>query len=348
MNLESTNSEKKVTLADVARDSDVSPATVSLVLRNKPGVGEETRRRVLESARALGYVYTPSNQAIGRALPDSFGVVIKSRPNDQPGSNSFYSAVLTGVETVCRRYQIKLVYANLLVDSKNNPIETPHLMLNGDVEGLLLTGVHLNDTLVEQLVRAEAPVVLVDSYDDNNLFDSVVTDNVAGAYQITEHLIRNGHRHIGIIGSLPDAYPSVRERRDGYLQALRDYDLRPYFADCVLHPSVVEPYVTDLLTTHPEVTAIFGCNDDVAIASMRVAQRLGRRIPQDLSVVGFDNIELSQVVLPGLTTMQVDMMEMGRLAAQLLQNRLEYPEAGRVRLIICPRLVERDSVAAID
>jgi LacI family transcriptional regulator len=336
---------KKVTLADIARASGVSTATVSLVLRDKPGVGDETRQRVLDSAQALGYVYTPSNQAVRRALPDDFGVIIKSRPDDLPASNSFYAAVLAGVETICRRHQINLMYANLLVDSRSNPVETPRLMLDGEVDGLLLVGMYLNEGLVDRLRRIDAPVVLVDAYAEGEPFDAVVTDNAAGAYRAAAYLAGQGHRHIGIVGSLPDAYPSVRERREGYLQALADYDLEPLFADCVLHPSVVEPYVIDLLTEHPEVTALFGCNDDVAIAAMRAAQKLGRRIPDDLSVVGFDNIDLSQAVRPRLTTMRVDMMGMGRLAAQLLMNRVEYPEAGLMRAIICPDLVERDSVA---
>jgi LacI family transcriptional regulator len=343
----SSRSGKKVTLADIARASGVSTATVSLVLRDKPGVGEETRQRVLDSAQALGYVYTPSNQAVRRALPDDFGVIIKSRPNDLPASNSFYAAVLAGVETICRRHQINLMYANLLVDSVNNPVETPRLMLEGEVDGLLLVGMNLNEGLVDHLRRIDAPVVLVDAYAEGDPFDAVVTDNVAGAYRATAYLIEQGHRHIGIVGSLPDAYPSVRERREGYLQALADHGLEPYFADCVLHPSVVEPCVTDLLTAHPAITAIFGCNDDVAIAAMRAAQQLGRRIPGDLSVVGFDNIDLSQAVLPRLTTMRVDMMGMGRLAAQLLMNRVEYPEAGLMRAVVCPSLVERDSVSSV-
>ena len=165
MSPSTTDPEKKITLADIARDSDVSTATVSLVLRDKPGVSDETRQRVLDSARALGYVYTPSNQAVGRVTPNEFGVIIKSRPNDLPGSNSFYSAVLAGVETICRRHQIKLMYANLLVDSKNNPVEAPRLMQNGEVGGLLMVGVHLNEELVELLLGSNAPVVLVDAYD---------------------------------------------------------------------------------------------------------------------------------------------------------------------------------------
>jgi LacI family transcriptional regulator len=148
------------------------------------------------------------------------------------------------------------------------------------------------------------------------------------------------------VGSLPDAYPSIRERREGFLQAVEDYGLEPYFADCVLHPSVIEPCVIDLLTSHPQVTALFGCNDDVAIGSMRVAQQLGKRIPDDLSIIGFDNIELSHMVHPGLTTMRIDMLGMGRFAAQMLQNRLAHPESNRVRLVTCPNLVERDSVTS--
>lgn len=337
---------RKATLADIARESGVSTATVSLVLRDKPGVGDETRQRVLDAAQALGYVYAPSNQAAGRALPDTFGVLIKSRPGDLPASNSFYAPVLAGVETVCRRNRINLMVANLLVDERNHPLETPRLMQSGEVDGLLIAGMHLNDSLARRLEAISAPVVLVDAYAGGSPFDAVVIDNTGGAYAAVQHLVNHGHRHIGIVGSLPDAYPSIRERREGYLQALAEHGLEPAFADCVLHPDAAGPAVTALLAEHPEITALFGCNDDVAIAAMRAAQSLGRDVPASLSVIGFDNIGLSQAVSPALTTMRVDMMGMGRLAAQLLLNRAEYPGAGQVRAVICPGLVERESVAA--
>lgn len=95
-----------------------------------------------------------------------------------------------------------------------------------------------------------------------------------------------------------------------------------------------------------QLNFLAACNDDVAIAAMRTVQNLGREIPHDLSVVGFDNIELAQHFTPPLTTMRVDMMGMGRLVAQLLLNRFEFPEAGQVRTVICPYLVRRDSVEA--
>jgi LacI family transcriptional regulator len=342
----SPRAEKKVTLGDIALASGVSTATVSLVLRDKPGVSEETRQRVLDTARTLGYTYSPSNQAVGRVIPNRVGVIMKSRPNDLPSTNSFYAPVLAGIEAVCRRNQINLLYANLPVDEMSVPLETPRLMLDGEVDGLLIVGMHLDETMVGQLTRNGRALVLVDAYAAGDAFDAVVSDNFAGAYRATRFLIENGHRNIAIVGSQQDAYPSILERRTGFLQALADHSLTPYFADCVLHPSVVDPYVRELLARSPEVTAIFGANDDVAIASMRTAQDLGRRVPEDLSVTGYDNIAMSHMIRPRLTTMSIDIMGMGRLAAQMLLNRIEYPEAGRVRTVVCPDLVVRESVVS--
>ncbi len=341
-----SNSEKKATLADIAQDSGVSVATVSLVLRNKPGVSDATRQRVYDSARALGYIYTASNQAKARRLPQDIGLIIKVRSDDLPATNSFYAPVLAGIEAVCRHNRINLMYANLPVDLANHPLEIPHILLEQQIDGVLMVGMFLNDDIVQILHSKKLPVLLVDAYAADNQFDSVVTDNFAGAYQATTHLIEAGHRQIAIVGSRHDAYPSIQERRAGYLQALADNNLEPYFADCYLYPDKVPPAVADLLDSQPEVTALFACNDTVAIEAVRTAQKLGRHVPEDLSIVGFDNIELAQHVIPPLTTMRVDMMGMGRLAAQLLMNRYEFPEAGRVRTIICPYLVRRASVKA--
>jgi LacI family transcriptional regulator len=347
MNQRPSNSEKKATLADIAQDSGVSVATVSLVLRNKPGVSENTRQRVYDSARALGYIHTVSNQAQARRQPQDIGLIIKVRPDDLPSTNSFYAPVLAGIEAVCRHNRINLMYSNLPVDLGNNPLEIPRTLLEQHVDGALMVGMFLNDEIVQILLSKKLPVLLVDAYADNDYFDSVVTDNFAGAYQTVTHLIEAGHRQIAIVGSQPEAYPSIQERREGYLRALADNDLEPYFADCYLYPEKVPQAVTDLLNSHPDVTALFACNDTVAIAAIQKAQELGRHVPDDLSVVGFDNIELAQHVAPPLTTMRVDMMGMGRLAAQLLMNRYEFPEAGRVRTIICPRLVSRASVKVL-
>lgn len=333
----------KVTISDIARETGVSPATVSLVLRDKPGVGTETRRRVLDKAQALGYIYTPSAQSAGSTV-QSLGLVIKAGPDDLPDANNFYTPVLGGIEAVCRKNQINLMFSNMPVDDLNHPIELPRLVTETEVDGLLLVGMDLDVSLTATIYQRGIPVVLVDAYAYGDPFDAVVSDNTAGAYRATRYLIDNGHRRIAIIGSQPEAYPSIRERRAGYLQAMTETDLPPVFLDCHLTPPVVADCFPPFLTEHPDVTAVFGCNDEVAIAVMQSARALGRRVPDELSVIGFDNILLAQHVTPPLSTMRIDKMGMGRLAAQSLLNRIEFPEAGQVRVVISPSLIERHSV----
>jgi LacI family transcriptional regulator len=337
----------RITIADIARDSGVSPATVSLVLRDKPGISLETRQRVLDSAQALGYIFTPPKPTL-QAPVSSIGLILKVRPNDEPLTNHFYAPVLAGIEAYCRRQQVNLFYAHMPVDEDNNPLELPRLLQEQPADGLLIVGAWLNDSVTRLLQPQETPLVLVDAYATADLYDAVITDNEAGAYRAATYLIENGHQHIAIVGSLPHSYPSIQERRSGYLRAIAERNLEPRFVDCHLHPDSAVPASVAYLEKHPEVTAIFCCNDEVAIGVMSAMQALGKQVPQELSLIGFDNIALAQHVTPALTTMRVDKKGMGRLAAQLLFNRLEFPEAGQVRIVIRPGLIERQSVRRIE
>jgi LacI family transcriptional regulator len=341
----SVNPPMKVTIADIARQSGVSPATVSLVLRDKPGVSEPTRQRVLENAELLGYLFQPSNQAAQRSAIDSIGLLVKVRPNDLAATNSFYASVLAGIEEFCRRRQIYLVYANLLVDEHNVAIEAPRLLTEQDVDGLLLVGMQLDATAMDFWQRQTTPLVLVDAYAEGDPYDAVVTDNLAGAVEATNHLINQGHRQIVLVGSEPDAYPSILERRNGYIQAMESAGLQPRFVDSQLWGETAAPLALEYLRKHPQVTAIVTANDAVAVVVMQVMQRAGYSLPGDFSVVGFDNIASARLVTPPLTTMRVDKMGMGRIAAQMLANRIEYPESGRVRTLIRPHLIERESTS---
>lgn len=336
--------KKKVTLADIARESGVSQATVSLALRNKPGVGEETRERVVKVAYRLGYPVDdvrPDPQLDGI---NSIGLLLKVRPDDRLRSNYFYAPVLAGIEAFCRQRQINLFYAHMAVDEDNNPVEPPRLLKEQETGGLLVVGALLNPMVTQIIERRQTPVVLVDAYAEEDDYDAVVSDNEEGAYQATSYLIDQGHRHIGIVGTLPHSYPSIQERRQGYLRALAEHDLSPALVDCHHHPDEAVPVVTEFLKTNRDVTALFVCNDEVAIGVMQAAQSLGRSVPEDLSIIGFDDISLAQHVAPPLTTMRVDKVGMGRLAAQLLLNRIAYPEMGQVRIVLRPRLVVRRSV----
>lgn len=337
---------QQVTMEAVAELSGVSISTVSLVLRAKPGINAETRKRVLEAARKLGYGRKYLTVSQSPTELSHIGLVMKSRAGHSAVVNQFYSHVIAGIEAACRKQQINLLYATIPVDEENHPIELPRLFFDSHVDGVLLVGAFADATVTQAASDKSLPLVLVDAYAPAPIYDAVVSDNVHGAYEAVSHLIQQRHRHIGLVGSLPHTYPSIDDRRAGYLQALSDHGItETYFGDS--HWQVDEVYEATmmLLERHPQLTALFGCNDESAIGAIRAAQALGRRIPEDLSIIGFDDIDRAQHVVPALTTMQVDKLTMGRIAVQLLVNRVEFPEAATVTTAIRPLLIKRQSVA---
>lgn len=339
---------QQVTMEAIALRSGVSLSTVSLVLRDKPGINADTRRRVLDAAKALGYQRRYLTEPQRPEAITHIGLVMKSRANDIPQANQFYSHVIAGIEATCRKQHVNLLYATIPVDEDNHPVELPRLFFDANVDGVLLVGAFADETVTRVAQEKSIPLVLVDAYAPTHAYDSVISDNARGAYEAVRYLIGRGHRQIGLVGSLPDAYPSINDRRAGYLQALRDHKLpNTYFADSHWQADQAFEATLTLLRRHPEMTAIFGCNDESAIAAMRAAQTLGRRIPDDLSVIGFDDIDLARHVVPPLTTMQVDKLSMGRMAVQLLASRVELPESGTVTTLLRPRLIERESVRTL-
>ncbi|MGH2559194.1 MAG: LacI family DNA-binding transcriptional regulator [Thermomicrobiales bacterium] len=339
--------KRRVTIEDIARESNASPTTVSLVLRDKPGIGTETRQRVLEAARQLGY----RRRAISRVETTkevlNVGLVVRSRSRSRedqlPGVNPFYSWVMIGVEAAARAHQMNLLYATLPVDEENRPLDLPRHLLGQSLDGILLIGSFADETVAEVAGSRTTPIVLVDAPARAHPYDAVVSDNEGGAYTAVRHLIDRGRRHIALIGPFTELDPNFSQRREGYLRALREHALTAYERPVVSNDILAA--VAALLEVHPDVTAFFGANDKYAIGAMRAARDLGRHVPDDLSVVGFDDVELSNQTTPRLTTMAVDKVSMGRLAVQTLTNRLAWPDSAKVVTMLQPSLLVRESVA---
>lgn len=340
--------KRRVTIEDIARRSKASPTTVSLVLRDKPGIGAETRQRVLDAARELGYRRRSVSRPVAGKGILNVGLVVRSRNRSRddslPGVNPFYSWVMIGVDAAAPAHLMNMLYATLPVDEANRPLDLPRHLLGQPLDGILLIGSFADETVAEVAGSRTTPIVLVDAPARAHRYDAVVSDNEGGAHAAVRHLIERGHRQIAVIGPRAEADPNFSHRRDGYLRALREHGLSPFERPVVADD--VPAAVAALLDRHPEVTAIFGANDTMAIHALRAAQDLGRRVPEDLSVVGFDDIELSNQTMPRLTTMAVDKVSMGRLAVQTLAHRLAWPEAARVVTMLQPSLLERESVAA--
>jgi LacI family transcriptional regulator len=338
--------EERVTISTIAQKTSVSLATVSLVLNNKPGVAAETRAKVLEAAEELGYPIKQTTVSSRGNQLSTLGMIVKTDFDYAPYDNPFYSRIIMGIEDGCRRNGISLLFSTLPVDDQNRPVETPALLYNESVDGILMVGAFVDELVLSVSGKRTPPIVLVDAYSNTDSFDTVISDNFRAAYQEVEYLMSKGHQHIGLIGGEPNAYPSLRDRRNGYLRALKEHEItETYIANFNINKTKGYDETTWLLKEHPQISAIFCINDEVAVTAMRAAQDLGRRIPQDLSVVGYDDIYLAKNASPALTTMRVDTTAMGRAAVNLLGLRLDNPEIARMTLIINPTLIERESVA---
>jgi len=338
---------KRVKIAEIARRCGVSISTVSLALNHKPGIAEETRARVLAVAAELGYPIPAQMPAEKTPLLSTVGMLVKIDPEVPPQANPFYSKVILGIEDACRRKGINLLFASLPVDDRNCPLEIPALLTNGQMDGLLLVGIFADEAFTAMVEQRSIPLVLVDSYTTSNRYDAVLSDNFHAAYQAVDYLWQKGHRHIALIGSEEEqGYPSLRDRRNGYLRALKEKGWpQTYIASFNINKSRGYEETRALLRAHPQISALFCVNDEVASAALKAAQSLGKRVPEEISIIGYDDTYIASNTHPMLTTMHVDTLAMGRAAVDLLAMRLQNPESARMTLLIHPILIERESVA---
>ena len=180
------DSRKRVTLADVAQAAGVSSAAVSLAIRGEPGVSRETRARVVDAARRLGYRgVSRSSGRRGRQV--TVGLIIKAPHGDAPEVNRFYAPVMTGIEEICRIREVDLLFAAMPVDDEYYPLDVPRLVTERSTDGLIVVGAHLSHGTTA-LLEDGPPAILVDAYAEDVAFDSVVSDNVGGARAAMEHL----------------------------------------------------------------------------------------------------------------------------------------------------------------
>jgi DNA-binding LacI/PurR family transcriptional regulator len=331
-------------MADIAASARITSHEVALALASDTRVPAELRQRIIDEIHASSYRPLEAMQAeIGRPL--QFALVFKTLHGDTPTGNRFYTPIASSIATSCVSHDTKIVETTMVVDEQYDLVEVPRALTDGSCDGAFLLGAQLSAGAVEKVRATGCPVVLVDGYSDGNVMDSVVIDNVTGAKTAVNHLIAAGHTNIALLGTEPVSYPSIQDRRTGYAEAVAARGLREHYVDAsyVLVEAVAVLGV-DYIQRHPSVTAVFGATDLVTVGFMQVARDEGFRLPHDVSLVGFDDVDLASLVMPALTTMAVDRTWMGRAAFALLAHRLEVPDSDQLTALVVPRLVERESV----
>ena len=340
---------EKITLRHVAELADVSVATVSLALNDREGVSAQTRERVFDAAIQLGYIEekAPEPEQISIRLLSPYDI----NGNQDISESGFYGRVLAGVEQECRRKNISLVYSGVEIDAYQSLVRWSNMSIDRGIDGFLLVGSMIPPRIESELAALGKALLLLNSYGRTSRYDAVYIDNFAGAYAAVSHLIENGHTRIGIVGSNERhlCHQSIFERRQGYFAALADHGIQQSYAvDGLFNRVHVKQDTVQLLRKNPQITAIFACNDNMAVGVVEAARQLNLTIPDDLSIVGFDDDpNYSTIIIPHLTTIRVDQPLLGALGVQMLLDRIAQPDQTPVYTTVTTSLIKRDSVKKI-
>jgi LacI family transcriptional regulator len=261
-----------------------------------------------------------------------------------PEVSPFYSHIQAGIESECRKYNINLMFANVEVDPSNHPVVWPAMINESHIDGLIFAGTFIENTIGLLGRKLDIPIVLVDSYAPNLSFDSVWIDNIPGTAMALQYLVDLGHSNIGLIGTHMHSPPSVLERRQAFQAFLKGKGLSTSFiVDSELVQQSGYDATKELLERAPEVTAIFTGADIVAFGVIQAIHDMGLRVPQDVSVIGFDNIDSASFITPALTTVHVHKTWMGAISVRQLLERAQHPEQPKVTISVATELVVRDS-----
>ena len=331
-------SNKSVTLEQVAAHAGVSPSTVSRILNGTAVVSDDKKQAVAEAIRTLGFVPNPVARGLAGGRTLSIGVVTQAI--DSP----FYGAALRGIEEQLGQAG----YSPLFVSGHWNAAEEARcieVLRSRRVDGIIVLTGRLSDAALRAVSRQLPVVVTGRSLKAPGLF-SLNFDNLTGARLATEHLLALGHRRIAFIGGDP-VHPDALERERGYRAAFAAVDL-PVDESLITAGAYYEESgreaVERLLNAGRRFTAIFSANDQMAFGAALALHRRGLRVPQDVSMVGFDDLAASSYTIPPLSSVHQPMQELGRLAATAMLDLLAGRKPGVA--MPAPQLVSRESTAA--
>ncbi len=332
------------TMKDIAEKANVSITTVSRVINNKPDVSEETKEKINNIIKELGY--QPNNIARSLVLQKShtIGLLIPDI------SNPFFPEVAKGIEDEAKKYNYSVIYNNTN-HSLQGEKEGIELLKSKQVDGIILSLSMSNKEILDKLKNDSYPVIQIDNIIPDSIYPSVLIDNKKSAYNATQHLIDMGHKDIAhITGDLKTK--TGNDRLNGYKKALQDNNIS-LNEDWILEGDYSQNsgYLNfnKLLKQKMIPTSIFAANDLTALGIYEAALEKEIKIPEDISIIGHDDINVSSLVQPKLTTMAQPTYELGKLASNILINKLineENFDTGEER-VLETKLIKRDSIKKI-
>ena len=332
---------KKVTAKEIAERLGVSQATVSMSLRGRPGISESVRSRVLEAAKEMGYSLPKSQSSM-------LQLVIYKKHGRVVSDSPFIELLIHGVYAKAEELGYHLSVSYFYGDKNRG--EQLNSICSVESEGILLLATEMSDRDLEPFMKLRLPLVTLDNFSSSMERDAVVIDNLFGVRAAVQYLVKCGHTRIGYLRSNVDIR-NFLERRTGYFsgcQLLSQQEAKDASRRIVRVGVTTETAAASMreyLSSSPILpTAFFADNDHIAAGCARALHEAGYRIPEDISIIGFDDAPICEEITPALTTMAVPKERMGGYAVSLLTERIRHPASEIVRVAMEPRLVIRESV----
>jgi len=330
-----------VTIRQIAEKAEVSIGTVSHVINGTANVREKLRVRVLDAIRSLGY--QPSQLARGLRRNQT-SMLVMMIPDV---TNPFFPAVIRGVEDIAFKSKYRVVLCNTDNDPRKETLYLNEMRSYSPAEWLVIPSVDSEIAPSFNLKTPGPPAICLDRQPQGWRGDVVLVANEAGAYSATRHLLRMGHRQLAVITG-PLHLANAVERLNGFKRALAEANVpidADYIQEARFERNSGYSAAKRLLRMLPRPTAIFACNDLMALGVLLAARELGLHCPEDLSVVGFDNLDFAEFTAPALTTVHQPGYQLGTAAARLLLERIEGSQQPPQKLVLPTELQIRHSVA---
>ncbi len=341
-------SEQRVTMKDVAKAAGVTTAAVSYAISGKRPISDETRKRVEAAIKELGYTPNMAARTLSSAGRSSklIGVVV---PQTEGGGrlmfqNQFYAEILGSIELCARQAGYHVLIS--ATDANDGYLT---LAAERNLDGIIVIGMY-PDEFYQQMKRSRIPIVLIDSYCNDHYYHNVRIDDAYGSYLATKYVLERGHRDIAFFCGRIKDNGVMKKRLAGYRDALGEYSVE--FRDALVFEGDIDykdgiESANRLMDTQVNATAVVAAADILAIGAAKAFYERGVRVPDDISLMGFDDLEISQYLTPGLTTVRQQISLKGEKAVELLIRSINEPELTKQELILPVSLVERESVKRI-
>ena len=326
------------TIRDVAKLAGVSTATISRVINSPKTVREKTREKVTQAMKTCNYKYNALARGFVTKQSNTIGLIIPTI------NNPVFAESTRGVQDYANHQKIQVILGNTYYqyDLEESLVET---LREKQVDGLIITTTNPRGAILKNLLDEGFPFVLLYSTVKKGPLSAVGIDNYKGGYRATEHLVKLGHDRIGMVAGNFSRSDRSFHRWHGYRQCLKNHGI-PYDKDLLAQTDYSltggKDSVKKLLFLQNPVTAVFCSNDYLALGAMKGARELGLNLPTDLSIVGFDDIQIASYVIPELTTIRQPAYEMGKLGARLLFQRIGN-QSNPVQLMLESSLIVRES-----